>query len=105
MSFKKQNIVQFLETHLWEFVKSGNLFDYYKPPRDLKLDDDFLLEIPIDSEKSGFQKYSHELVNVVYELYHGKISHKDLTSFFTQEEAILSLRIVDEDTVGKNGVN
>ncbi|WP_293743558.1 hypothetical protein [uncultured Pedobacter sp.] len=98
MNFKKENIVEFLITRGWLFSHHGNLFEYYKSPPSLKLGDDFLLEIPNDASANGFQKYSKNLVNVVFDIYGGEISLDDIHSFFTKTDPILSLRIIDDDT-------
>src|SRR5476651_2732409 len=101
MAYHKYNIEQFLLSRGWTNDHSGNLFEYFKPPTELRLEENYLLEIANDESKSGFQKYSQSLIEIINNIYNGSITEDDLNIFFSSEETVLSFRIDDEDT--KNG--
>lgn len=98
MTYYKSNIEEFLLSRGWTPSHSGNLFDYFQPPQDLKVSQNYLLEIANDDAKPGFQKYSKSIISVISEIYDGTISEEDLNIFFSSAETIMAFRIADDDT-------
>lgn len=98
MPYKKEYIETFLLNRNWNFLRSGNLFDYYTPPKNLHLGLDYELEIAKDETKLGFQNFIDSLTDVVSDLYNEEFTVNDLKTFFSTNETILSFRIADDDT-------
>jgi hypothetical protein len=101
MVYKKEYITTFLNSRNWNYIRSGSLFDYYKPPKSLHLGSEYELEIAKDEAKPGFQNFTNSLTDVIFDLYGNEFTIEDLKTFFSCDETILSFRIDDDDT--KNG--
>ena len=98
MGYILENIEQFLTTRSWNIERNGSVFTYYKPPEKLKLDIDYLLEIPNSENYSGFENYITNILPILDDIYNDEYRFDDLRILFTQSDMIIKLRLFDHDT-------
>lgn len=88
---------EFLETNGWVRGQEGRVFVSYFPPAGLDLPDDYYIDVP-KSEGKGFEKYMNQLIDVLEDIYDGRYTRADFETFFSTENNILGVRIIDKDT-------
>ncbi len=98
MKYKLEYITSFFKSHGWTHSKQTNLFDIYTPPLDLDLPKSFYIEIPNIEKDKGFQKYMNGILEILDDVYSEEYVIEDFKTFFSSENSIFSLRIIDKDT-------
>lgn len=98
MKNKLEYIVSFLISHGWVKKSETKYFSIYHPPEQLNLPAGYYLEIPKHEADKGFQRYVNELVPVIEDIYSNTYTSQDIISFFTTQNHIFALQIVDNDT-------
>lgn len=98
MKNRLEYVVSFLNSHGWIETSATKYFFIYSPPEQLNLPKDYYLEIPKQEADKGFQRYINELVPVIEDIYGNIYSSEDVASFFTTQNHIFALQIVDNDT-------
>ena len=96
--YNLENITSFLRSHGWACNNQTRLFDVFMPPIDLNLPDDYSLYIPNNQNDNGFIKYMNSVIETLCGIYGEKYSSDDFKTFFASENAIFSLKIIDNDT-------
>ncbi|WP_448607181.1 hypothetical protein [Paenimyroides ceti] len=99
-SYKEKLIKEFLISRNWNLIRSGKLFNYFKPPDYLNLPEGFELEIPIFSkEKIGFDNFIEQTINEIIPILNFEANEDDLRILFSKEHSILRYRIFDADNI------
>ena len=100
MHFKEIFIKSYFASRGWEISREGKLFLYLKPPSDLNLPDDFMLEIPkFETSNNGYDNYISRLILELSEILPNETHIEDLKIFFSKENSILKYRIFDADNL------
>lgn len=98
MMYTLDYIKGFLSSHEWtEGGDEGGLFSKFYSPEGVAYPG-YFLDIPKDDKHSSFQRYVDRLLPVVVDAYNGEFTEKDIATFFSSENTVLSFRLVDPDT-------
>lgn len=92
-------IKSYLISRNWKIEREGKMFYYFKPPVDLKLPENYLLEIPrLNSNNvGGFDNYINRLIFDLSQILPNDSNADDLSILFSKENSILRYRIFDND--------
>jgi hypothetical protein len=98
--FKENLIFGFLQSRGWEFMKEGNLFNYFSPPKELQLPSDFAIEIPkYTKDKDAFDNYIRKLIKELSGILFNDTNEDDLDVLFSKDDSVLKYRIFDAETL------
>lgn len=91
-------VIDFLGSRGWNIANQTKRFTAYQPPVELDLPVDFRLELPKTEQSGpGMEIYLKGILDVLKDLYQG-YKQEDFLILLTNQDSILSTRIMDEDT-------
>ena len=97
-NYRLEYLDRFLCSRGWRSAETKGIYQFYAPPKELELPQEYRLEVPKDEQVKGFNYYIDSVVDVIVDLYDHQVLREDLEVMLTTDNSILSFQIIDYDT-------
>jgi len=97
LNINTEILLNFVINRGWLLFNENEKFYFLKPPTHFEFSDDFSFQIPRISQTVDYERFLLNSIQIIADIY--ELNDDDLVKIIEYESEILSIRIVDKDTL------